>query len=299
MNNIDYKLVQALDAIIAERSFEKAALALHISQSAVSQRIKQLEQNFAQPILIRSQPPVATDIGQKLLRHYRQVKQLESVLFEKITPKADHDIIKVSIAINADTLASWLIPSLSPLLKKYPLELNLQICNESETQELLKKGEVFSAMSSRSVSFTDCKVQKIADVDYILCATPEFTQKYFADGITSSSLQLAPGVEFDQQDTMHSDYIELHFNLPPGSYPCHKIGSSEAFVNLTLANVAYSILPITQAQPYLESGRLIDLLPDKHLKLPLYWHSWILERGIYKEVSDTIVAYGKQLFHHD
>jgi LysR family transcriptional regulator (chromosome initiation inhibitor) len=38
----DYKLLKALDAVLRDQSFDKAAKRLHITQSAISQRIKLL-----------------------------------------------------------------------------------------------------------------------------------------------------------------------------------------------------------------------------------------------------------------
>ena len=50
MKRPDYRTLQALDAVIRERGFERAAQKLCITQSAVSQRIKQLENLFGQPL---------------------------------------------------------------------------------------------------------------------------------------------------------------------------------------------------------------------------------------------------------
>lgn len=297
MKPMDYKLLHALDTVIEMQSFDKAANILNITQSAVSQRIKQLEQLVAQPVLIRIHPLQATDIGQKLLRHFRQVKQLEYDLAEELIQNDGKKPIPVSIAVNADTLAIWFIPALAPLLKKYPLVLNLQVADESRTQELLKRGEVFSAISSHKQSITGCKVEEIGNVEYILCATPEFKERYFPKGITLEALKIAPGVEFDQRDTMDSEYLELHFGLQSGSYPCHTVRSSEAFVAMAVEGLAYCLLPNTQANEYLHQGILIDLAVDKHLKQTLYWHSWVLEKGIYKKITQHIVQYGKSLLN--
>ena len=67
MKRPDYRTLQALDAVIRERGFERAAQKLCITQSAVSQRIKQLENMFGQPLLVRTVPPRPTEQGQKLL----------------------------------------------------------------------------------------------------------------------------------------------------------------------------------------------------------------------------------------
>ena len=295
MRPFDYKLIHALDVVIKEHSFEKAAEQLNISQSAVSQRIKTLEEQMAQPVLIRVQPPQPTRIGEMLLRHFRQVRQLEYDLVDQVKPTNQHTTVPISIAVNADTLASWFIPSLTPLLKSYPIELNLQVCDETKTKELLKRGEVYAALSNQSESFTGCKVELIGDIDYILCATPEFHQQYFEEGLNAHTLRFAPCVEFDQHDTMHKDYIADHFGIHQGDYPCHTVRSSEAFVTMALAGVAYCLLPQNQANAYLKQGQLLDLQPEKHLQRTLYWHSWVLEKGLHKKVSQCVVNYGKAL----
>jgi LysR family transcriptional regulator (chromosome initiation inhibitor) len=197
--------------------------------------------------------------------------------------------------VNADTLASWFIPALAELLKKHPIELNLQVVDETNTQALLKRGEVYAALSTDSSSINGCKVAAIGCVDYILCASPNFIKQYFPLGLNVASLQRAPGVEFDYRDTMHSDYIEQHYGVRAGAYPRHKLRSSEAFVSMALEGVAYCLLPHFQAIPYLNSGQLIDLAPNQHLPRSLYWHSWILEKGLHKNISSAIVNYGKKL----
>lgn len=67
MKGLDYRWLEALDAVIAHGGFDKGAEALFITQSAVSQRIKQLEKWLAQPALVRESPPQPTAIGKKLL----------------------------------------------------------------------------------------------------------------------------------------------------------------------------------------------------------------------------------------
>lgn len=294
VGSIDLKLIKALNSVINEQSFEKAAHVLNLTQPAVSQRIKLLEQYVAKPVLIRSIPPEATKVGEQLIAYYKKVKTLEYELIDEISPNANQNILEVSIALNADTLASWFIPAIANILKYSPMALDLRIENETRTQELLKKGEVFAAISSKAHSFAGCKVQAIGKVDYICCASPEFKQRYFSEGLTIESLQSAPGVLFNNQDSMHTDYIEKHFGIKKGVYPCHRVKSSEAFVAMALTGSAYCLLPHTQAHTYIEDGALIDLFPQQHIKQTLYWHSWVLEQGIQKRISEEILMYGHQ-----
>lgn len=297
MMEIDYKLLKALCAVIKEQSFEGASKKLCISQSAVSQRIKLLEESFASPVLIRSTPIKPTILGSKLLNHYGQINQLELSLFDELSTEDKNKPISIAIALNADSLASWFIPAISPLLQKYNIEVDFYISNEYHTQNLLKKGEVYSALSSQPLGIANSKVTHIGDMKYKLCATPKFISKYFKNGLNKESLRNAPGVDFDQLDNMHEDYIEKHFNVSKGEYPCHRVRSSEAVVNMILNDLAFALLPHTQADKYLTNGELIELTPNKQLTLPLYWHSWLLEKGVQKSLTEHVISWGEKYFY--
>jgi len=297
MNRLDYKLLHALSIVIKQQSFEKAADVLCITQPAVSQRIKQLEQLVAQPVLIRSQPIVATDLGKKLLSHYLQVQQLEAELLPQILLEQPESTLTVNLATNADSLATWLIGALTPLINQHPIELNLIVADESRTLDKLKDGEVFGAISLIDKAVSGCEVIQLGTMEYILVASPEFKQRYFVNGINQQSLKYAPGAAFDQKDDMHIKFIEQHFGLKGGSYPCHTVRSSEAFVELVKQGAAYSLIPKLQIKKELASGEIINILPNIKLTQTLYWHKWALVKGVYKQISEAIIKTGKNILN--
>ncbi|WP_222937624.1 LysR family transcriptional regulator ArgP [Spartinivicinus ruber] len=290
----DYKLLQALDTVVKEQSFDRAAAALAITQSAISQRIKQLEEQVAQPLLIRSQPIEPTALGQKLLGHFRQVKQLEQELRQELFPSEPNQLLNVTIAVNADSLATWLIPAMGSLLSTHSIELNLLISHESHTLERIKQGKAFAAISNNQETLPGCIANKLGVMEYVLTATPGFKQKYFGKTVTSAKLRHAPAVAFDQKDDMHATYLSQHFQLLPGTYPCHTVRSSEAFVSLAVAGVAYCLIPRMQVQNELNEGLLVELTPRYKLKVPLYWHRWVLEKGVHKSISASVINYAKK-----
>jgi len=297
MNRLDYKLLHALSIVIKQQSFEKAADVLCITQPAVSQRIKQLEQLVAQPVLIRAQPIVATELGKKLLSHYHQVQQLEAELLPQILLDQPESTLTVNLATNADSLATWLIGALTPLINQHPIELNLIVADESRTLDKLKDGEVFGAISLIDKAVSGCEVTQLGTMEYILVASAEFKQRYFANGINQQSLKYAPGAAFDQKDDMHIKFIEQHFGLKGGSYPCHTVRSSEAFVELVKQGAAYSLIPQLQIKNELASGEIINILPNIKLTQTLYWHRWALVKGVYKQISETITSTGKNILN--
>jgi len=297
MNRLDYKLLHALSIVIKQQSFEKAADVLCITQPAVSQRIKQLEQLVAQPVLIRAQPIVATELGKKLLSHYHQVQQLEAELLPQILLEQPESTLTVNLATNADSLATWLIGALTPLINQHPIELNLIVADESRTLDKLKDGEVFGAISLIDKAVSGCEVTQLGTMEYILVASAEFKQRYFANGINQQSLKYAPGAAFDQKDDMHIKFIEQHFGLKGGSYPCHTVRSSEAFVELVKQGAAYSLIPELQIKSELSSGEVINILPNIKLTQTLYWHRWALVKGVYKQISEAIIKTGKEILN--
>ncbi|HAS62753.1 MAG TPA: ArgP/LysG family DNA-binding transcriptional regulator [Vibrio sp.] len=293
MRGLDYKWIEALDVIVQFGSFERAAEQLCISQSAVSQRIKQLEKFLAQPALIREQPPKPTPVGKQLLGLYRRVRLLESELVPELMNDASFKPLQLSLATNADSLATWLLPALTQLLQRERVALNLVVDDEGRTLEKLRSGEEAGAISLESQSIPGCDADYLGRVDYLCVASPEFSQHYFPNGVNRESLLHAPTVAFDYHDDMNDRFIHQHFNLPKGSVLKHTVRSSEAFVKLALTGVAYCLIPKLQIEEELAAGLLVDITPGFFLSHRIYWHHWQLETGILKAISDAIINHSR------
>ncbi|PTP40952.1 LysR family transcriptional regulator ArgP [Vibrio splendidus] len=291
MRGLDYKWIEALDAVVKQRSFERAAEQLYISQSAVSQRIKQLEKWLAQPALVRENPPRPTPAGKKLLGLYRRVRLLEHELVPELMNEEGSQPLSISVATNADSLATWLLPALSDVMKSRQVELNLVIHGESRTIDKIKSGEVAGAISLESQAIPGCSADYLGRMDYVCVASPDFHERYFSEGVNYSTLSKAPAVSYDQYDDLHKKFLHDHFNMPRDSVINHTVGSSEAFVRLALSGVAYCLIPRLQIVEELESGALIDITPGFLLSYGIYWHHWQLESGVLKEISQAISNY--------
>jgi len=292
---LDNKLLHALAVVVRDQSFERAATSLFITQSAVSQRIKQLEQLVAQPVIIRSQPLVATDIGKQLISHYHQVMQLEADLLPNIFNEDSHSPVTLNLATNADSLATWLIPALSPLINAHFIECNFLVADENHTIDKLKDGESFGAISLEPQAIKGCQVTPLGDMNYILVASPQFQETYFSDGINQESLRRAPGVAFDHKDNMHIRFIEQQYGLKQGEYPLHTARSSEAFVTLAEHGAAYCLIAELQIRSLLASGALVNILPEYQLVETLHWHRWAMLKGIHEKVSQAIIREGQAM----
>ncbi|WP_413285212.1 LysR family transcriptional regulator ArgP [Vibrio sp. MA40-2] len=293
MRGIDYRWIVALDAVISYRSFDKAAKVLSISQSAVSQRIKQLEQWASQPVLIREQPPKPTLTGQKLLGLYRRVSLLEQDLLPELMSEDVKVAVDVSIATNADSLATWLLPSLADLLKSSQIAINFVVDDENRTLEKLRTGEVVGAISVDNRSIPGCTADYLGVTEYICVASPDFCQRFFANGVSPESLLAAPAVVFNQHDHMHEHFIQQYFSLSINNVTKHTVRSSEAFVKMTTLGVAYSLIPKLQIEQELKQGLLVNISPEFSIANKLYWHHWNLESGVLKNLSEAIIQHAK------
>ncbi|MDW6001911.1 LysR family transcriptional regulator ArgP [Vibrio mangrovi] len=291
MRGLDYRWIEALDRVILQGSFERAADDLCISQSAVSQRIKQLERFLAQPVLVREQPLRLTVTGTKLIGLYRKVCLLEQELIpdfiDEIRP------VSVSIASNADSLATWLLPALIPVMQAGQVELNIQVTLESRTIDKLKSGEVAGAISLESEPLNGCIAEYLGRVDYLCVATPAFHQQYFSSGVCAGTLKKAPAICFDQHDQMHQEFLKRHFGISTHAIIHHTIASSEAFVKLALSGTAYCLISEIQIQDELARGTLINITPDYVFTNEMYWHHWQLETGVMRQISHAVLNYAR------
>ncbi len=292
----DYRNLQALDIVIRERGFERAAQKLCITQSAVSQRIKQLETQYGQPLLVRNIPPRPTEQGQKLLALLHQVEMLEEQWLTD--EKGGTTPLLLSLAVNADSLATWLLPALREVLADLPVRLNLQVEDETRTQERLRRGEVVGAVSIQPKALPSCLVDSIGALDYLFVSSPSFAQRYFPQGVNRQALLRAPAVSFDHLDDMHQAFLQENFELSPGSVPCHIVNSSEAFVQLAKQGSVCCMIPHLQIETELAEGSLIDITPGLYQRRMLYWHRFAPESRVMKRVTDSLLTYGRQVLRH-
>ncbi|PIJ48984.1 transcriptional regulator ArgP [Erwinia sp. OLTSP20] len=298
MKRPDYRTLQALDAVIRERGFERAAQKLCITQSAVSQRIKQLENMFGQPLLVRTVPPRPTEQGQKLLALLHQVELLEEEWLGDENGSGTTPLL-LSLAVNADSLATWLLPALKNVLSDSPVRLNLQVEDESRTQERLRRGEVVGAVSIQPQPLPSCLVSQLGALDYLFVGSPEFAARYFPNGVTRPALLKAPVVAFDHLDDMHQAFLQQNFDLSPGSVPCHIVNSSEAFVQLARQGTTCCMIPHLQIEKELASGELIDLTPGLYQRRMLYWHRFAPESRLMRRVTDALIEHGHRVLRQD
>lgn len=281
----DDRQLQTLACVIEEQSFEKAARKLHITQSAVSQRIKQLEESFAQILLLRTQPIRPTPQGQQLLKYFRQSQLLQRQVLQSFHPASCSGFSELAIGVNADSLATWFLPALQPLLAQQPIVVDIKVDDQDQTRNLLKNGEVIGCVSASPTPLQGCHCIPLGVMVYRCVATSAFIARYFADGVNRTTLQHAPMVEFNHKDQLQQRYLQRFFALDTARLPTHRVPSSEAFMEIIMRGLATGMVPELQAKPYLDSGQVVDIQPDYYLAVPLYWHIWSLKAPLAEQLT--------------
>jgi LysR family transcriptional regulator (chromosome initiation inhibitor) len=289
---IDYRQIQALAIVIEEQNFERAASRLHVTQSAISQRIKQLEEHIGQTLLIRSHPLTPTEAGQSLLKHFRQVELLQTHLMEELSPTNVGGFTRLSIGLNADSLATWFLPALEPILNDHDILLDLKVDDQDQTLQLLKQGDVMGCITATEKPLQGCHSIPLGVCVYRAFASPEFMLRYFANGVDRASVRQAPIVEFNHKDALQIRYLRTFYHLEPSEYQCHRIPAAEPFVDLILRGFGLGMIPDQLADPLVQANTLVDICPGQFLAVPLYWHVWSLKTPQAKRLTDALVKAG-------
>ena len=286
---LDARKGEALLAVIDSGSFEQAALRLNLTASAVSQRVSAMESELGMPLIIRSKPCRATAAGQRLVQYLRRARLLEDEFITDSDASSGH-ALSVALAVNNDTLATWLLPGLAEFLIREHILLDIMLDDQDHTYTLLAQGLALAGVSSHAEPMRGCEVQALGAMRYRLLAAPAFAARWFPKGLEREAARVAPLMVFDRKDTLQSSFLQRELGLPPGSYPCHYMPSSEAFANAVRLGLGYGMLPELQYGADVESGVLLDLAPALPSDVLLYWHAWRVQSPKLERLSAQVVA---------
>jgi len=286
----DYKLIEAMATVYHEGGFDKAARVLHLTQSAVSQRVKLLEELAGQVLLVRSSPPDVTPAGRRMLRHYLKVQKLEDDLLDDFNAGAEKQFATLAIGVNADSLSTWFPESIGTFLEAEKVTLDIRTDDQEQTHRMLKDGEVVGCISSRQKPMQGCRAAYLGKMEYRLFAAPSFVEQWFPDGFSLEAATVAPALVFNRKDNLHNHLFRMALGDIPAPLPAHYIPSSEKFAYFISSGFAYGMLPAQQSQPLVAADQIVDLAPGSSVPVALYWHCWNLESRLLKALSQALVS---------
>lgn len=286
---IDPRLV-AFEAVLLEGSFERAAARLKLTQSAVSQRIKLLEAELGQALLVRSKPVQPTPAGRRLMPYLGQLRLVQSEAERALRPGRREGPLRLPVGVNADSLATWFLEAAAPAVRGEGLVLDCVVADQDHTHALLAGGDVLGAVSARSDPMRGCGVRPLGVMRYLCVASPEFAARHFPRGLTRGALARAPAIVYGRDDDMQAQFLRRHFGLDTGQFPHHVVPSSEGFVAFALGGLGYGFVPRIQIRGPLADGRLVDLAPQHHERVALYWHHWQVQSPVLARFAAALAA---------
>jgi LysR family transcriptional regulator (chromosome initiation inhibitor) len=284
--------VRTLLAAVDEGTFDAAARALHVTPSAVSQRVKALEQRIGRVLLLRTKPVQLTESGEVVVRFARQLALLERDAGAELGGSGAVSV--VPIAVNADSLATWLLPALAAIPEQTGFEVCFDLHREDQdhTALLLRQGLVMAAVTSSPEPVQGCSVRKLGRMRYHAMATPRFAERWLAGGSLRQTLADAPVVVFDRKDDLQDRFLRGLAPRRAGAARAgarrHHIPASEAFVEAVAAGLGWGMVPEAQAAQR-PTSELAHLAPDRPIDVPLYWQQWKLDSPALAAVSDAVL----------
>lgn len=269
--------LRTLAAVVDLGSFEAAAAQLHITQSAVSQRIRALEDSSGRILVRRERPVTATESGEIVLRTARQMLHLEQSLTGELgAADAGRDAVVLAVACNSDSLATWFLEAMTEVHSGGRVAFDIRREDESLSIRLLRRGEVMAAVTSEARPVQGCRALPLGSMRYLACASPGFVARHLRDGSPTAALGRAPIVDFDRSDAHQNHYYRrLARRHPTG--PRHYIPSSHDHVRAVVAGLGWGLVPEQLATPWLVSGEIVDVFPERPLDVPLFWQHWKLQ----------------------
>ena len=296
---LDYPALAALAAVIRTGSFDTAADTLSVTPSAVSQRVKGLEERLGLPLVIRATPCRPTEAGARLVAHLDQVALLEhdmmagdpvwAAAFGGARPT-------LKIALNADSLGTWFPGAAARFAAMQPNTLSLVLDDEADTAERLRAGEVIAAVTTAGKTVAGCRTLSLGSLRYLAVATPDFRDRHFPNGVTTERLAEAPVLRFSPRDRLQLQWTEKVVGSPMEG-PTHWVPSTQGFLDFTLAGVGWSLTPERLASPLITSGCLVDLGPGVIVDVPLFWQHLRITTRLIEDLTRAVRAGAADWLH--
>ncbi|UCU94462.1 LysR family transcriptional regulator ArgP [Hydrogenophaga taeniospiralis] len=302
MSTFDPDALECLAAIIEEGGFERAAQRLSITQSAVSQRLRALEAQVGTVLIVRSRPLKPTPAGQLMLKHAKMQRLLRADLekdLKELAPSSTgngREEERISVAINADSIATWALPALNGLAQGgLPIEI---ITDDQEfTHEWLREGQVLGCVTSLGQALRGCKMEALGSMGYVVVAQAAYAAAHCPKGLNAHNFHKLPFVAFNRKDHLQHGFVEQAFELPRVMLKQLFVPSSEGQVRAVRAGWGVSVLPELSVHELIASGELVNLAPRHRLEVALYWHCWNLSSDVLDALSSALRSAAAQNLH--
>lgn len=296
MTNLDHAQLAAFSAVIDEGSFEAAAHRLHVTPSAVSQRIKALESQLGQVVVRRTRPAEPTDAGKVLLRLANQTRLLEREALADLAADDSAEPLRLALAVNADSLSTWFLDALAAMPAEHAVTFDLRAEDQDHSIALLREGTVMAAVTTEPAAVQGCRTEPLGAMRYVAVAAPEFRARYFPDGPDAAALGQTPTLVFNRKDGLQHRFLTLVTGRrldPPITY----LPSSRGFRDAARLGLGWGLVPEHLVGDALDLGEVVELAPGRHLDVPLHWQRWRLRSPALDALTSAVTDAASNALH--
>ena len=292
----DYDSLVSLSAVIREGGFDAAAKSLDVTQSAVSQRIKQLEDKVGAILVVRGRPCVPTELGLQLCRHVEQVTLLQHELKDRLRSLIDgqnESRARIRIAVNNDSIASWFPNVIKRAADDFNVELEIIPDDQEHTEKSLKSGNALAVVTTLERPVQGCSRISLGAMEYVAVASRSFYDTHFSEGVSLETINGTRCLAFDRKDTIQEQWMTLCFGAPTQTVT-HMVPSYEGYVACCLNGTGWGLVPGDAGAPHLKNGALVELVPDKRIKISLHWQSSTQSSEILRRMGQLVFEEAQQ-----
>lgn len=290
MMAFQFDQLHTLVALLEEGTFEAAAQRLRLTASAVSQRIKAMEQTAGQVLVQRTIPVRATPAGDVVLKFARQVRLLEGDVDAELgSAVLTASRVSIPLAVNADSLATWFLEALSALPNTVDVCFDIRREDEQHSTALLRSGTVMAAVTATPEAVQGCSVERLGIMRYRAVCSPGFVERWMSGTAGVERLEDAPMVRFDRKDDLQDHFFRTAVGRSPNSSH-HYIPTSEGFAQAVRLGFGWGVLPEQQCLDEIVTGQLLEIAAAEPVDVPLYWQRWNLASPLLDAVSAAIRA---------
>ncbi len=293
---LDGRQLDALAAVVEHGGFGPAARALNLTLAAVSLRIKGLEAELGQRLLVRGKSVRATAAGQALLTHVKQVRSMEADLLAGLHGAGGGRKTwqTLGVAVNADSVATWLLPGVAPLLARHRLLLDILIDDQDHTHDALKSGDVMGCVTTLAEPMRGCLAEPLGVMRYRCVAAPALAHKCrdSSGRLSVHRLLAQPALIFNRKDALQDAFLAQHFGLQQPAYPRHFAPAVDAFETAIELGMGWGMVPEHTLTDH--PGRFEELQPGAAVDVALYWQHWAREAPSAQRLTAAVKAAARE-----
>ncbi|GHD11266.1 ArgP/LysG family DNA-binding transcriptional regulator [Zhihengliuella salsuginis] len=283
--------LRAFAAVVDTGTFEAAAGRLHVTPSAVSQRIRALERQVGAVVVRRSNPAEPTAAGRVLVRLARQVELVAAEAIAELGGAREAATASaprlLTIVVPSDSLASWFAPVLDAAATEDGYALEILRDDENRSEEHLRSGRAMGAITTQRQPVQGCSSTPLGTMRYRAMSAPEFAERWFGPG--AAGFAAAPVVNFGKDDPLQNDVLRsasVTVDPAAGGPPANCVPDTTQFGRAVAAGMGWGMIPAWQEAEL--GGALRAIEPEVARDVHLYWQRWTLDSPGLDWLTDAV-----------